>query len=422
MPGPLIGGHAKLEGDCKNCHEPFSRRSQTRLCIACHKEIAEDRRRGVRFHGRQPEAAKAECNHCHTDHKGRTADVIQLDRETFNHAVTDFDLKGVHRTVKCDGCHLAAVKLRAAPSRCFDCHKANDPHKGRLGEQCGDCHAEEDWRHTKPFDHDKTRFPLQGAHATVGCSTCHAGERYKGIGTACAECHAIQDVHAGRYGGKCQTCHDQKKWKTSHFDHDKSTKYPLRGLHAKVKCDSCHTGDLYNDKLSTTCVPCHDKNDVHRGQLGRRCQQCHDETGWRRTIRFDHDVTRFPLIGRHAIVPCEECHRSRQFKGAPRACVNCHNDQHHEGRLGPNCALCHNPNGWARWRFDHDKQTQYPLTGGHRDLVCIACHTAKNLSKIVLPKECFACHSRDDAHHGSFGRACERCHTTTSFRQGVIRQ
>jgi hypothetical protein len=69
--GPVIEGHAKLEKDCSNCHEPFSRKSQTRLCLACHKEIAADRQTTKRFHGRQPDAAKQECTHCHTDHKGR---------------------------------------------------------------------------------------------------------------------------------------------------------------------------------------------------------------------------------------------------------------------------------------------------------------------------------------------------------------
>lgn len=56
MPAPVVAGHAKLEKDCGNCHEPFSRRSQTRLCLACHKEIATDRSAGKGFHGRQLDA------------------------------------------------------------------------------------------------------------------------------------------------------------------------------------------------------------------------------------------------------------------------------------------------------------------------------------------------------------------------------
>ena len=100
-PGPVIAGHAKLEKDCGQCHEPFSRKSQTRLCLACHEAIAADRRSGTRFHGRQSDAARQECTQCHTDHKGREFDIVLLDRETFNHVSTNFELRDAHRSVPC---------------------------------------------------------------------------------------------------------------------------------------------------------------------------------------------------------------------------------------------------------------------------------------------------------------------------------
>ncbi len=416
-PGPLVAGHAKLESDCGNCHAPFSSGAQTGLCLDCHKDTRTDRQTKRGFHGRDPEAVKQECNHCHTDHIGRDADIVLMDPETFQHGFTDFALRDAHAAVPCSGCHAQTAKFREARTGCFDCHKDNDPHKGRLGEACGDCHNEAVWQRVKAFDHDRTKFRLQGAHSTVPCAACHVNERYKGIGSTCADCHQIQDVHGGRYGAKCDSCHDQKKWSVSHFDHDKATKFPLRAAHAKVSCDACHTGDLYRDKVATTCVSCHRKDDRHEGQLGTKCEQCHGEVNWRRTVGFDHDVTRFPLIGRHAIVTCEECHRSPVFKGAPLTCASCHPDEHHEGRLTPNCALCHNPNSWARWRFDHDKQTRYPLTGAHRNLDCQTCHVARNLTKITLATDCYSCHRQDDAHRGALGRFCERCHTTVSFKQ-----
>jgi hypothetical protein len=104
------------------------------------------------------------------------------------------------------------------------------------------------------------------------------------------------------------------------------------------------------------------------------------------------------------------------FKDTAPTCISCHPDQHHEGRLTPNCGLCHNPNSWARWRFDHDTQTRYRLTGAHRGLDCQACHTARNVTKIALGTDCYSCHRGDDAHRGALGRLCERCHTTTSFK------
>jgi hypothetical protein len=200
------------------------------------------------------------------------------------------------------------------------------------------------------------------------------------------------------------------------FDHARATKFPLKGKHTTARCEACHTGDLYKDKLGTTCVSCHKKDDAHTGKLGTACQQCHNETGWRQKVAFDHDLSRFPLLGQHAVVPCEECHKSTSYKDASTACSSCHRDTHHEGRLGTACASCHTPNGWALWRFDHSTQTHFPLTGAHSGLTCASCHREKSVAKISLPGTCYACHANDDAHQGNFGRGCEKCHNTRSFR------
>jgi predicted RNA-binding Zn-ribbon protein involved in translation (DUF1610 family) len=419
IPGPVIQGHVKFEKDCGKCHEPFSRQSQTRLCLDCHKETAADRRSKKGFHGLNPEALKQECRHCHTDHKGRDADINQLDRDTFDHGFTNFKLKDAHKTVPCAGCHLPKVIFRKAPTRCFDCHKSVDPHKRRLGEKCESCHSELKWARVKTYDHSKTKFPLEGAHKKVECATCHVGEMYKDLARTCVSCHRLQDIHSGRYGPKCEACHDQNKWKTVRFDHDK-TKYPLRGAHKKVKCDACHTGDVYHEKLQTTCVSCHKSQDPHKNQLGPKCERCHNEDIWRQKAGFDHDLTRFPLIGLHAPVPCENCHQSSTYKKAPLACEKCHKDEH-QGRLGSKCASCHNPNGWGRWRFNHTTQTKYPLTGAHEKIVCEACHKARNPANLKLPVDCFNCHRMEDIHRGSFGSVCEKCHVTASWRKLNIR-
>lgn len=419
MPGPLVQGHAKLEAECGKCHEPFSKSTQTKLCLDCHKEIAADRVQKARFHGRNPEATRQECTRCHTDHKGRRADIIQFDRETFDHRFTNFELKDRHRGAPCQACHRPNVAFRKTAGQCYDCHKSVDPHKHQLGERCDACHAESGWRPAKAFDHSKTKFKLEAAHKSVACATCHVGEIYKNLPSTCVSCHRLQDVHANRYGPKCETCHDQGKWKPAHFDHNK-TKYPLRGAHQKVKCEACHTGDLYRDKLAMTCISCHKKDDPHKGELGARCERCHDVVAWRKKVAFDHDLSRFPLIGLHAAVPCEECHRSETYKNAPIACEKCHKDVH-KARLGPDCGQCHNPNGWARWRFDHAQQTKYPLTGAHAKVRCEACHTVSNPPNLKLPTDCYSCHHSEDAHRGTFGQMCEKCHVATEWRRVTIR-
>ena len=416
MPGELIKGHQKEEKDCGNCHVPFARESQSGKCLDCHKDVAADRKAAQGFHGRNPQASKAECRQCHGDHKGRGADIVGLDRETFNHAFTDFKLEGGHKTAPCQSCHAPGVAYRKAPGACNDCHKKIDPHQGRLGDKCASCHAvDAGWKRTQTYDHAKTKFPLLKSHAKVACLACHVGERYKDLPTSCASCHGLQDTHQGRYGAKCETCHAPEKWTLAKFDHDK-TKMPLHGQHAKVKCDRCHTGNLYTDKLAAVCVACHKKDDPHRGQLGDKCERCHKDTGWRGKVAFEHDLSRFPLIGLHAAVPCEECHRNADYKATPRDCAGCHKDDNHRGRLGPACGQCHNPNGWALWRFDHDKRTKFALLGAHRGLDCAACHKREQVTKATAPTDCFGCHAADDAHRGAFGRACDKCHTVERFR------
>lgn len=417
MPGELVQGHAKLEKDCGNCHTAFSRQSQSSKCLDCHKDIAADRQRQRGFHGLSGQASKGECRSCHGDHKGRGADIVGLDRETFNHTFTDFKLVGAHATASCSACHATGVKFSKAPTRCIDCHKSIDPHKGDLGDKCDTCHsATEAWRKTRPFDHGKTQFPLTDAHAKVACAACHAGEKYKALPTTCVSCHRIQDAHAGRYGDKCQFCHGPAKWRETRFDHGK-TRFALEGRHASVKCDACHVGNL-SDKLGTTCVSCHRAADPHKGQLGSKCESCHKPAGWRTKTAFDHDLSRFPLIGLHAAVPCDECHHSQSYKSTPRECSTCHKDTRHAGRLGPRCESCHNPNGWALWRFDHDKRTKFSLSGAHRGLECGACHTRVVVAggKATAPTECIGCHANDDVHQGSFGRSCEKCHASDRFR------
>lgn len=423
MPGPLSRGHEKLEKKCEACHEPFTRASQMKLCLDCHKPIGEDRARQTGFHGRSADARAGECRQCHGEHQGREADIVGLDRQLFNHQLTDFTLNGVHRLISCGACHETGKKHREAAHTCHGCHKGNDAHKGRLGTDCGKCHTEQTWRPAKPFDHAKTKFPLQGAHQSVGCRTCHAGEVYADMGTGCASCHAINDNHQGRFGPKCETCHKQTQWKGADFKHDVVTRFPLRGAHAAVKCDGCHKSDgVQRDKPPMTCVSCHLHQEPHKGQLGTRCETCHNEQSWRAKVAFDHDITRFPLVGHHKQVACAACHKTKAYKDTPRACASCHADKVHNGRFGSECAKCHVATAWRNWQFDHDRQTRFALTGAHKAQRCHSCHTAERIPASAVPSSCHACHAKDDVHRGSFGQVCEQCHSTTSFKQRIMRR
>ncbi len=527
MPGEVIEGHAKYEDDCGKCHESFNKNLQKRLCLDCHKKVAADVKSDQGMHGRDKRVDNVECKQCHHEHIGRKADIVQFNKGLFDHTVSDFPLKGAHKVVVCSSCHVANKKYREAPNQCISCHKKQDVHGGKLGEKCSKCHQQDRWQKNK-FDHDKTAFKLTGKHQEVSCILCHPGNKYKGVDKQCNQCHLLNDVHAGKYGEKCDKCHSTKEWKTESFDHDKKTKFALRGQHKKTKCASCHT-DGYEKKLKMTCISCHKKQDKHKGVLGEKCEQCHGESqwqkhkfehrnfekttchschkvddvhagrygeeckschvvskwdkskfnhdkatkyplrgkhrdvacllchkgpakdekgktkcvdchalddvhdgkegrdcrrchnplGWREKVKFDHDMSRLPLIGLHAIALCEDCHLTTNYGKTPRACVSCHEEKDdHKLQLGKRCDNCHNPNGWLYSQFDHDA-TDFKLKNSHKKVKCVVCHdhVVTKASELGILKSCYSCHRKDDLHNGRFGHRCDRCHNDRAFNE-----
>ena len=421
-PGKVIQGHAKTEDDCSACHLKFDRNAQDGLCMACHKDVGADMRNRTGFHGRSKPQT---CRTCHTDHKGRGAKIAELDPRQFDHAVTDYPLRGAHVKTDCAKCHGAGKKYSEAPSDCLACHRKDDVHKGSLGSKCVDCHTEVNWKESR-IDHDKTRFPLTGKHVDVKCADCHKNDRYKETPRTCVACHKKDDDgkrggHKGQFGEKCESCHGTKAWKPSTFNHDTETRYALRGKHRSTGCKDCHTGHLYKDKVSSECYACHKKDDKHKESLGRECASCHSERGWKEQVKFDHDKTTFPLLGQHAKIECKDCHKSAVYKDAPKECVACHRkDDKHERTLGEKCGNCHIERDWktTQGRFNHDR-TKFQLRNAHAEgkLKCSACH--KDLRSMRnTPLDCYACHKKDDKHEGQQGKACEQCHTDASWKVG----
>jgi Cytochrome c7 and related cytochrome c len=423
MPGELSTEHSKLEEDCSNCHKSLQKEAQSELCADCHKPVKDDIALQRGFHGKDLLVKKSECFTCHVEHRGRETKLIRLEKIMFNHDTTEFPLKGRHATAMCSGCHVAGKKFREAQHLCFDCHKTDEPHRGQLGTDCAQCHSVEGWRtNVATFDHSKTRFPLKGKHQQQPCISCHVGEVYKNLPMTCNDCHAIQDVHATRFGTSCNECHSSETWKGAKFDHTKKTRFALTGAHAKAICSDCHGANV-SKKISMACFDCHAAQDVHKAQLGAVCSNCHTTTSWRKDVKFDHDLTSYPLIGLHAAAPCESCHATKAYKGVVTTCINCHaKDDTHLGRFTTRCESCHSPSGWQRVAFEHGRDTKFALTGAHARVGCYDCHTAKNVADASLPTSCISCHQRQDVHRGAFGTDCARCHTTSTFKTAIIRK
>ena len=450
----IEGKHTEI--GCENCHAKkgvFKGLPST--CEGCHTK------KGPPRHG-----DFGACAQCHTT-AGFKPSSFEHDKKT------RFALVAPHASVACQTCHARFAKGSYAPgpNACALCH--GDPHNGqftappagtksgmiipRTGDSpygmilpqrapfapwaklapsdgagsaspgaCLDCHTTTGWKPSTVTvaAHDRYRFRLENAHATVPCARCHPGGQlaiFRGTDSACNQCHT--DAHGGRFGSECASCHDTKSFKSAPgFDHGKATGFVLTAAHTKVACAGCH-GEERNklDKVARpfTCASCHTPK--HGAQFGADCTSCHNETSFRDVASFDHRArTSFPLERRHAALPCAACHdQAKHGVRLVAECRSCHGDPH-RGGAGSQCQDCHRPDVWLKVRFDHDR-SEFPLKGRHFITACNQCH--KNNTWTGVRTECVGCHiaqRRAVANHPAVGFGCgdHGCHT--AFGWGIL--
>ena len=230
---------------------------------------------------------------------------------------------------------------------------------------------------------------------------------------------------------RCENCHSATSWSpirsNPDFNHDQ-TRYPLRGMHQKVRCALCHASMIFKN-VSTGCADCH--ADIHRRQFGANCESCHTVKGWNVSLdAIRNHQNRFPLVGAHTLVQCDQCHKQAaagQFEGLSTACYSCHQQDFltpvidHVGLGFPvTCESCHSMNTWMDAKFDHLKYTGYALTGVHATLACVACHVGNNFKGATTG--CYSCHQADwngttnPAHVAAgFPTTCDTCHNTSNW-------
>jgi hypothetical protein len=317
-----------------------------------------------------------------------------------------------------------------AHARCADCH--SDPHAGRLGADCARCHVETGFRQVSKaaFDHDRTRYPLRGAHAVVDCARCHGPARPQFA--TCAGCHT--DPHRGKAtlaGARvdCAACHAVQGFRPGVLAlarHAPET-FPLTGKHAAVACARCHAKGPEGVALHPSharCTECH--ADPHRFQPARACEPCHRVEGWTpsRIGPAEHASYALRLEGKHATAACAACHRKPKLAltGLSAACGSCHRDVHAMAP-GRDCAACHDARTFAPARVGPKEHAAFAiaLEGAHGATPCFSCHedlTQPTPRKAVSFKDerraCADCH--EDVHRGTLGRDCARCHGPASFR------
>ena len=457
-PGPLSSAHARLDAitKCLACHEA-GRGLSGRRCLDCHAALAARILAGEGYHAVATRRGTAlACGTCHSEHNGRPFRLVRWQpggtREQFDHRDAGWPLEGAHPRQRCEACHRAALvgvaAVRADSSlsvqrtylglgtTCASCHL--DEHRGRTSNRCEDCHNVDQWKPAPRFDHDRTRFSLQGRHRDVPCARCHeerhevatgpGGSRdtafvdFRGgsparegaptprraatAASGCATCHTSRHRESARMG-RCESCHTAEGWfalpdSLRHFDHT-AIGFPLRGAHATSRCESCHLTStdaalprsvalvranfvrpFSRQRMQfARCDGCH--VDPHRGELAARtavrdCDDCHEEAKFTPT-RFSlamHDSTPFPLTGAHAATPCLACHPP--LPGAARG----------SGRVG----------------FRHP------------DRSCAACHTDPHGAQFagrVVPG------ARGVGESGTAaGTRCEACHETEAWRPAAF--
>lgn len=468
---PLLKSHA--EQGCTDCHTAKYRVSPAAKlapaagsggfvgletsCTSCHEDI----HRGN---------LGTDCTKCHDTGKWQTT-------PGFNHDATKYPLTKKHATVACEKCHLAPALATKRDSvgrpipvfspvphqSCADCHQ--DPHAGRLGPTCDKCHTTAGFRQVDraSFDHDRTKYPLKGDHATVRCAACHQDfstpALKKPVFTNCTSCH--KDLHNGTatVAGRsvdCAECHsvngfDQGTWTV---ERHRQTKFALVGKHQTVTCGDCHRKET-NPTLAVRlgeskviirpafahCTDCH--ADDHGGQLAARadkgeCAACHTEQGWSpsRFAAAQHASLKLPLEGKHREAACRECHGTDRkglppltrtagygkanfvFKLPETECAACHVDPH-QGRFAKRtpkafgCTDCHDTRAFSPSIIDValHKQYRFPLDGAHRATPCLACH-AELKGAHALKSTLIQVKSTGPALAFSAAVTCAECHET----------
>ena len=402
----MTGKHIDVK--CSGCHKTSEYKDTPRTCIGCHRKDDDQKGHKGQF--------GEKCETCH--------DAKAWKPSSFNHdSDTKYALRGKHKTTQCTDCHKGNVYRVKLSQDCYACHKVDDKHKESLGRDCGSCHSERSWKEPAKFNHDQTSFPLLGKHVQADCKDCHKSAMFKEAPKDCYSCHKKEDKHEGTLGKSCADCHSERDWKTTagRFNHD-LTKFQLRNAHAdaKLKCSGCHKDLKSYRNTPIDCYSCHKKDDKHEGQQGKQCEQCHSDRSWK-IDKFDHNLSRFPLTGRHAAVVCKDCHKNALFKDTPRDCYSCHKkEDKHKLRFGERCESCHNTRAWSIWEFDHTKRTKYPLDGAHKKVKCESCHkqeAPKGKDSAPVGTNCVACHRSDDVHDGQFGMRCETCHQTEHWKK-----
>jgi hypothetical protein len=190
---PLEGSH--MATPCFACHvseDHWSFRDIGESCVDCHDDIHD----GFITEKYYPDK---NCSNCHASDSWKIV--------IFDHSTTDWPLSGQHSSTDCRSCHFEenqsdggfSQEFANLNSQCIECHEnVHDDQFSIDGvTDCIRCHITDNWL-PENFNHNATRFPLDGAHLEIECRACHTDEKiengktkviYKIERFECIDCH-----------------------------------------------------------------------------------------------------------------------------------------------------------------------------------------------------------------------------------------
>jgi hypothetical protein len=177
---------------------------------------------------------------------------------------------------------LCGILLALAFSRV----SAQQPHGEEFKISCDACHTSESWTvitDSVSFNHDTTRFLLDGQHGVIDCRQCHTTLEFARAESNCTSCHL--DIHQQSVGDQCSRCHDSNSWIVSNITEvHRQVSFPLQGAHAVAECAACHKSDtdLRFEPIGTDCFGCHQADfaattnpDHTKAGFSTSCIECH---------------------------------------------------------------------------------------------------------------------------------------------------
>ncbi len=285
-------------------------------------------------------ALKMECMSCHVSTGWTPVRVAK----TFDHSKFGFTLGGAHGAANCRACHQA-LDFKGVKSDCVSCH--TDRHRGELGANCARCHTARSFldRDLMTKAHQLSRFPLQGGHLGVDCSSCHksgaqGSMQFVGTQSECVVCHKADfntapNHVASSFPTGCVGCHNQVAWNRvgglggAH----PSVPLALTGVHANRQCTDCHLAGQAHAAVKQTCDGCHHSDfvaakdpDHVAAPFSTSCTTCHAlVAGWTGATYATHSTAPInPKQGAHGAVTCTQCHTRAPYSSAPTTCDACH--------------------------------------------------------------------------------------------------